>query len=68
MSARLKLNQAYFNGAVAVAILIGCCFNSLWAFLLSAGVLLLSAYLVGDIRSTGQSPRRSSPSGRRRRW
>ena len=67
MSARHKLNQAYFNGAIAFAILVGLCFQSLGAFALTATVLLLSACYVGDIRSTGHATRPTSRTNRRHR-
>ena len=67
MSARHKLNQAYFNGAIGIAILIGLCFQSFGAFALSAIVLLLSACYAGDIRSSGHTARPTSRTNRRHR-
>ena len=50
MGARTKLNAAYLNGMLLVAIAIGVGCNSLTAFYLTAGVLILLQTVVGGIR------------------
>ena len=53
MGAKTKLNSAYFNGALlgAAAIGVGC--NSLTAFYVTAGVLILLQTVAGGIRPGG---------------
>ena len=50
MGARTKLNAAYLNGALLVAVAIGVCGNSLTAFCLTAGVLIALQTIAGGIR------------------
>ncbi len=50
MGARTKLNAAYLNGALLVAAAIGVGCNSLTAFYLTAGALILLQTVVGGIR------------------
>lgn len=50
MSARMKLNVAYLNGSLFVAGVIGVCCNSLAAFYVTAGVLILLQTVSGGIR------------------
>ena len=50
LNARTKLNEAYFFGAVLMATAIGVCCNSLTAFYIVAGVLILLQTVTGGIR------------------
>ena len=50
LSARTKLNEAYFFGAFLTATAIGVCCNSLTAFYIVAGVLILLQTIAGGIR------------------
>ncbi len=50
MGARQKLNEAYLNGALLMAAAIGVCCNSLTAFCVTAGVLILLQTVAGGIR------------------
>ena len=50
MGARMKLNAAYLNGALLIAVAIGIGCNSLTAFYLTAGVLIFLQTVSGGIR------------------
>ena len=50
MGARHKLNEAYLNGALLVAAAVGVGCNSLTAFCLTAGALILLQTVAGGIR------------------
>ena len=50
MGAKQKLNEAYLNGALLMAIAIGVCCNSLTAFYIAASVLILMQTAIGGIR------------------
>lgn len=58
MGARHKLNQAFVNGALIVAGLIGFATQSLIAFLVVLGILLLLSTHSGDIRPDQRNRRR----------
>ena len=55
MNARLKLNSAYIQGALAFAGLVGWLANSMELFFAIAIVLIVTSFYGGDIRTT---PRR----------
>lgn len=50
MSARRKLNSAYFNGALIVAALLGYATGSVWVFLAGIAIMLATAVNNQDIR------------------
>ena len=50
MSARNKLNAAYFNGILFIAGVLGLATESGVVFLLSAAVLFITSLQAGDIR------------------
>ena len=50
MSARRKLNAAFFNGSIIVAAVVGLLFGSWAAFALVLALLLVGSLLAGDIR------------------
>lgn len=50
MSAKAKLNTAYFHGAVVIAGLIGWVAGSWIVFLIALCVLLVARFYAGDIR------------------
>ena len=50
MSARRKLNVAFFNGSVVVAVIVGLLFGSWVAFAIVLVVLLIGNLLMGEIR------------------
>lgn len=50
MGARTKLNVAYINGSLIVAAGFGVCCESLTAFCLAAGIMILLQTLGGGIR------------------
>jgi hypothetical protein len=56
MSARRKLNRAYFNGSLIIAAVAGFATGSGTVFFLTAAVLLALNVLSGEIRPRG--PRR----------
>jgi hypothetical protein len=49
-TARHKLNGAYFLGALLIAGLVGAMFESWMAFMIAAGVLIVSSVHDGNIR------------------
>ena len=51
MSAKRKLNFAYFNGALAVAALFGFAAQSLAVFAVVLAVLVIASFYLGVIRS-----------------
>lgn len=58
MGARTKLNQAYVNGALIVAIVIGVLFNSWTLFGVALVYYLASSVHSGNIRlASGRTPR-----------
>lgn len=57
MGARTRLNQAYFNGSVLIAALVGVLAESWPLFFLALGVLVASNLYLGEIRA-GRHPRR----------
>ena len=50
MGAKQKLNEAYLNGAMLIATATGVCCNSLTAFCIVAGILILLQTVTGGIR------------------
>jgi hypothetical protein len=50
MSARRKLNAAFFNGSIIVAAVIGLLFESWTAFAVVLALLLVGSLLAGEIR------------------
>ena len=52
MSARRKLNGAFFNGSLIVAALVGLLFGSWTMFALTFAALLIGNLLLGEIRPT----------------
>ncbi len=50
MSARRKLNQAFFTGSLLLAALVGLVTRSWWVFVLVLMVLLAGNLYSGDIR------------------
>ncbi len=60
MSARQKLNQAYYNGALIFAVCFGCLCESWTIFWLALSFSLLQRLHTGEIRpSRGHKSRRS---------
>jgi hypothetical protein len=53
MNARGKLNVAFVNGAVIVAVVLGLATNSFIVFLVALAVLLVSQFASGGIRYQG---------------
>jgi hypothetical protein len=70
MAARRKLNQAYFNGAMFLAALVGFVAQSWTVFVIAAAIGVAGSLVGGELRLA--SPNRSSSSRRprfnRRRW
>ena len=62
MNARLKLNSAFFQGAVLMAALVGWVTGSWIVFIVAAGLILFTAHQSGDIRTkpSYRSPYKSS--------
>jgi hypothetical protein len=52
MSARRKLNVAFFNGSLVAAAVVGWLFGSWTMFALTFAALLIGNLLLGDIRPT----------------
>ena len=50
MSAKRKLNVAFFNGALIVAALFGLAAQSLGAFAVVLAVLVIASFYTGDMR------------------
>ncbi len=50
MGARTKLNVAYINGSLIVAAGFGVCCESLTAFCLAAGIMIVIQTVAGGIR------------------
>ena len=50
MGAKQKLNGAYLNGCMVAAAVIGACFDSVTAFCIAAGILIVTQTLAGGIR------------------
>ena len=57
MSARNKLNGAYFNGALLIAAAFGAAAQSWGVFVVSLAGILFAMFLAGDIRSSRQKRR-----------
>lgn len=57
MSARKKLNQAYVNGALVIAAVVGLATQSWTAFVLATAFLVVAALYAGDIRPTSRRRR-----------
>ena len=53
MNARRKLNQANINGALLLALVVGCMFQSLSAFVIAVIFFVVTATYTGDIRLSG---------------
>ena len=66
MNARGKLNQAYLNGALVVAIMAGSVTQSASVFLLVLGAVLISSLQDGSIRMHSRGPARPNRVSRRR--
>ena len=66
MNARRKLNQANINGALLLALVVGCMFQSLSAFIFAAFFFVVTAMYTRDIRLSGHhdSASRNFPSRR----
>lgn len=54
MGARQKINQAYVNGALCIAGIIGIATESWWVFLGALAVLLALDVMAGSIRLKGR--------------
>ena len=52
MSARRKLNVAFFNGSLVAAVVVGLLFRSWTLFAITFAVLLIGNLLLGEIRPT----------------
>jgi hypothetical protein len=50
MGAREKLNQAYASGSLVIAAILGLAFQSGWAFIIAATILLVMNMCAGEIR------------------
>lgn len=57
MSARKKLNQAYVNGALIIAAIVGLATQSWTVFVSATTFLVLAALYAGDIRPTSRRRR-----------
>ena len=66
MNARRKLNQANINGALLLALVVGCMFQSLSVFIVVALYFVVTAMYTRDIRLSGHhgSASRNFPSRR----
>ena len=58
MSARQKLNAAYFTGSTLIAGVLGVCFDSWGVFCVALLVFLVGSLHSGDIRPQGREGRR----------
>ena len=58
MGARHKLNQAYFNGSLLIAGVVGLATESFGLFVVILAVLVMSSLHSGDIRTKPQNRRR----------
>lgn len=58
MGARHKLNQAYFNGSLLIAGVVGLATESLGTFVVILAVLVMGNLHSGDIRTKPQNRRR----------
>ena len=50
MSAKRKLNVAFFNGALIIAVLFGLSAQSLGVFVVVLAVLVIASFYTGDMR------------------
>lgn len=56
LGARTKLNWAYFNGALIVALVVGATLQSVCGFFVTLGILVAGQIAAGEIRFRKREP------------